>query len=379
MKPSVKIKRAKVAIMQHKMWCAMSGVLACGETIVTPTVPTACTNGWDVQYNPDFVDSLTPEELRLLLLHEGLHKAFRHMTVWKPLWDENPQLANIAADHFVNLSLMDADNGEGFIKMPKLGIQPDAKYRGWSVRRIFDNLKDNPPKGPSSGLDEHDFEGAGGQSEELTAAQAQEIDRAMRQGEILRRKRGDGAGGQNGVFGDLLSAKVDWREVLREFVQSTCAGRDDATWRKPNRRYLADNIYMPSMESTRMEELVVVMDTSGSCFGSEYAARFVSEMKTIVEQVRPAKTTIIYCDSRVAGSQVFDDGQFEVQAIKPKGGGGTSMPAAFAWCKAKHIRPAAMVILTDGETPWGAPPEYPVLWAITSNLRSPWGVTVCLQ
>lgn len=383
MTPLDKIKKAKVDIMRHKMWCAMSGVLACGETIVTEEVPTAATNGWNKYFNPGFVDTLTPEELRLLLLHEATHAAYRHLTLWKPLWDENKRLTNIAADHFVNLSLMDSDAGEGFLKMPKCGIQPEAKYRGWSVKQIFGDLKANPPPdgqgGEPEGLDEHDFEGAGEQSEELTAAQAQEIDRAMRQGEIVRRKRGDGAGTANGVFGDLLTAKVDWREVLREFVQSTCAGKDESTWRKPNRKFLGDDVYMPSMESTHMEELVVVMDTSGSCFGTEEATRFVSEMQAIVEQVRPAKTTIMYVDSRVAGSQEFFDGQFEVQSVKPKGGGGTDMPAAFAWCAEKHIQPAAMVILTDGYTPWGIAPNYPVLWAITSNLRSPWGVTVCLQ
>ena len=86
-----RIKRAHIAIMNHKKFCAYSGVLACGKVIITDQVPTAATNGWDVVYNPKFIEAnmRTEPELRFLVLHEATHKAYRHMSVWRALHCRN--------------------------------------------------------------------------------------------------------------------------------------------------------------------------------------------------------------------------------------------------------------------------------------------------
>ena len=179
-----RIKKAHIAIMQHKKFCAYSGILACGKVKVNDDVPTAATNGWDVIYNPNFIEQYmkTDPELRFLILHEAQHKAYRHLHVWRALHDENAQLANIAADHFVNLSLVDTDENEGFVKMPTLGVQPDAKYRGWSVKQIFEDLKKEQEEGGEGGegegggegMDEHDWANAtsGDPAEQAEQAQA---------------------------------------------------------------------------------------------------------------------------------------------------------------------------------------------------------------
>ena len=65
-------------------------------------------------------------------------------------------------------------------------------------------------------------------------------------------------------FGDLLKTQVDWREVLREFVTTTCVGNDYSTWSRPNRRLLGQDIYLPSGISEKVEDLVVAVDTSYS-------------------------------------------------------------------------------------------------------------------
>lgn len=262
-----RLKRASIAIMRHKVWCAFSGVVACGEVRISTDLPTAATNGYDVTYNPEFVASLTDPELRFVVLHESIHKAYQHLHVWRSLWEQDKRLTNIACDHFVNLALVDTDAGEGFIKCPAIGIQPEPEYRGLSVKQIFDLLKqdsDSDPQGGSS-LDDHDFEGASQQSAADQAKQAEEIQRALRQGEAVARKRGQGRGASSALVSDLLAPKVNWREQLREFVRETCQGRDESTWAKPNRRFLSDDVYLPSMISEHIGELVVIFDTSGSC------------------------------------------------------------------------------------------------------------------
>lgn len=392
-----RIKKAHISIMQHKKFCAYSGILACGKVTVSDVVPTAATDGWNVAYNPAFVEehAKTDPELRFLVLHEATHKAYRHMTTWRALHEQDARLANIAADYFVNTTLQDTDAGEGFIKMLKIGVPPTDKYRGWSVLQIFNDLKqqqqqqqdgdgggDNPDDpDDGAGFDEHDWTGneANGDAAK-EQQQADEIQRAIRQGEIMRKKlAGKGAGGEDGVFGDLMAPKIDWRKVLREFVTETCAGRDESSWRKPNRRYLGMDIYMPSMVGTTMTELVIGFDTSGSIFGGEEMTRFVTEIKTIVEDVKPSKVHVIYWDTRIAGHQTFEDGQFAVQDLKIKGGGGTDGSVLFDYLRDKNINPQAIVQFTDGYVgDWGRS-DVPTLWAVTSDLQAPFGTTIKVE
>jgi predicted metal-dependent peptidase len=381
-----RIKRAKVAIMRHKQFCAFSGVMAFGKLTISTDIPTACTDGQNTTYNPDFVQSLTDEEIRLLVLHETMHVAYRHLHTWEALWKDDGRLANIAADHFVNLSLMDTDDGKGFLKMPKVGIQPEPKYRGWSVSRIFDDLKQNPPPpnpnggGEGDGVDGHEWGKASQGDAAEEAKQAEEIQRAMRQGEMVRRKmQGLSSGGANGVFGDLLTPKVDWRKVLRDFITETCAGRDESSWRKPNRRFLAEDVYMPSMIGTTMTEIVLGFDTSGSCFGGTEMTRFVSEIATIVGDIKPSKCRVIYWDTKVTGEQVFEDGTFAVHNLQPKGGGGTDGSVLFDYLREHRISPDAIVQFSDGHVGSFGRSDWPTLWALTSDMQAPFGTTVHLD
>lgn len=378
------VKKTHIKIMTHKKWCRYAGILSCGDVVITDAIDTAATDGWDVMYNPYFLMQTlkTDAQRRLLVLHEATHKAYQHLFVWKTLSDEDSYLANVAMDHFVNLSLMDEDNGEGFLEMPEMGIQPEPKYRGWSVKHIFDDLKKNPPppKGGNNGsMDSHEWDKAKARDAKEVEEQAKEIDRAIRQGEVLAKKRGSKDGNAPGSFGDLLLPRIDWRAALRDFVQEVCAGKDESSWRRPNRRYLADDVYMPSLSGVTLAELVVGFDTSGSCFGSEEMTRFVSEITTIIEQVKPSKTHVIYWDSNVRGMQTFEDGQFAVQNLKPMGGGGTDGSVLFDYLRSNNINPTAIVQFTDGYVgDWGTS-SWPTLWAVTSNKRAPFGTTIKLD
>jgi predicted metal-dependent peptidase len=387
MNVSDRIKKAHIAIMQHKEFCAFAGILACGNVEITTDVPTACTDGWNVKYNPDFIERVMPTDpkLRLLVLHEAMHKAYRHLTVWKYLAKQNPKLANVAMDHFVNLALTDTDAGSGFLEMPSDGIQPDPKYRGWSVLQIYTDLEsedeDEDGNGPGrEGFDEHDYDGPPGGESPTEQEMEDEIGRAIRQGEMIRKQRSKGgAGGSDGMFGDLLAPKVDWRKALRDFITETCSGRDESSWSRPNRRFLADDVYMPTMMGNTMRELVVGFDTSGSIFGGNEMTRFVTEIATIIEQVKPSKVHVIYWDTAIAGHQTFEDGQFAVQDLKPKGGGGTDGAVLFDYLRKQKLKPDAIVQFTDGYVgSWGKT-DVPTLWVITTDIKAPFGTTIQLE
>jgi predicted metal-dependent peptidase len=369
-----RIERSHIDLMKSPQFVAYSGVLMVGSVKVEDDpskCPTAYTNGRDVVYGRDFISKLTDAELRAVILHENKHKMYRHIATWKHLWKENASKANRACDYVINLEIADEDKkSNGFIKLPKCGLY-DEKYRGLNSAEVFALLDDDDGGGGGSGegLDEHGWEDADSMSEEEKQELGKQIDQAIRQGAILAGKVG---GDVDRCFTDLMSAKVDWKEALREFVSSVCAGKDDSTWRKPNRRWLQNDLYLPSTISESMGRIVVAVDTSGSITG-DAINRFLSEVVGIMNNVNPEIVDLLYWDGDVAGHEVYGvgDGDKLMASTKPKGGGGTSPSCITKYLKDNNIVPECVVVLTDGYVggDWGGTWSSPVLWCIVGGCK----------
>jgi predicted metal-dependent peptidase len=113
-----RVQKAHVALMNDPKYCLYSGVFMLGTTVVDDKVPTAYTDGRNTKYGRKFIEKLDDRELRGLILHENLHKAFRHMTIWDNLWKENPRLANMACDYVINLMIVDSDKDGKNVSLP---------------------------------------------------------------------------------------------------------------------------------------------------------------------------------------------------------------------------------------------------------------------
>jgi predicted metal-dependent peptidase len=375
MKEERKLSKVKISLMRDPMFALWQGVMMVGKTTVSDTCPTAATNGRDEIYGRKFIQDLSEKELAFVVLHESLHKAYRHMTTWHKLWLENPMLANMAMDYVINLELKDLDPHGHKIAMPRLNGKEigllDEKYRGMNTKQVYDLLKQQQDGGGGEGFDEHDWEGAQGLSEDEQKELAREIDQALRQGAMAHEKmNGKGAGGMSRELDDLLKPKVNWREVLREFVKSICAGKDASSWRRVNRRFLGSDTYMPTMISERVGHIVVGVDTSGSIGGKELND-FLSEVKGIAEEVTPERVDLLYWDSEVAGHEEYDTASVGniIESTKPRGGGGTSPSCVSQYIKDKGLKPECVIMLTDGYvgSDWGRDWECPVLWVIVGN------------
>lgn len=387
-----RIDKALAKIIEHERYRALAGVLMIGDKVVCDDVPTACTNGRDVKFGRAFVDSLTDAELRGLILHEEEgHKLYRHLTTWRWMYDEDPELANMACDYVINIKIYDDNKHDGFAKLPD-GALLDERYRGMDEAQVFRLLRDDPNHQPQpqggggdgdgdadddgdgdgdgsgSGitLDSHDWDGAQEMSESEQEELQRDIDEALRQGAMVASKTG--AGGARG-YGELLEPQVDWREVLREFIQNTCTGSDYATYARPNRRLMSQGIIMPSGVTDQVGELVLAVDTSGS-IGDVALNAFLSEIKSICDTVKPDKVRLLYWGSSVVRDEVYDMHELDdlVKSTKPYGGGGTDVNCVTQYMTENRINPQAAVVLTDGYlySGWG---EWscPVLWTILNN------------
>jgi predicted metal-dependent peptidase len=374
-----RVTKSHIAIMRSKQFCMFAGVLSVGKVNFTEDLPTAATNGRDVMYNPKFINTLNDKELNFVVLHEALHKAFQHMHLWKKLWKESPMLANMAADYVVNYSIYEADDRNEITMMPSSALF-DKKYAGMTTKQVFDLLKKEAESnggGGKDGHDTHDWEGSESMSDEEVKETAKQIDQALRQGEIIRGKM---QGNKNRSVNELLEPKVNWREQLREFVNATCKNKDRTSWKRPHKRFIGHDIYMPSMIGEAIGQVVIGIDTSGS-IGDKELSEFLTEVVSICDDVSPSSIELLYWDTHVAGHETYNQGDYKglFQSTKPAGGGGTHVGCVNQYIKDKRIQPEAIIILTDGyvEDDFGGNWEYPTLWAITTkHITSPHGKTI---
>lgn len=360
-----RVDKSAMAIMAHPKWSALAGVIMVGKRRVSETDPTARTDGVNVTFGRAFFDKLSDAELRFVDVHEQFHKMYRHLTTWAWMWEENPQLANQACDFVINIKISDADDGEGFLKMPPMGCI-DAKYRGMDSAQVFHLLKQGGGGKGGSGFDEHDWEAAHAMTDEEKREVAKDIDEAIRQGALAAGKAGSGG---DRVLEELIEAQVDWREALRDFVTTTCAGSDYSTWSRPNRRYVGMGIYMPSGVSERIGELVIAIDTSGSIGGRQLSV-FLSEVVGICDTVKPEAVRILYWDTKVYADERYEAHELHnlTKSTKPAGGGGTTVECVPEYITQQAITAQAVIVLTDGYLggSWGSW-STPVLWCVLDN------------
>jgi len=397
MTPEERLLRARVAIMRDPRFFAASGVMMDGACKLVDDVPTAATNGRDVLIGRQFIDTLDDETLRFVVLHEYYHVLFMHMITWSHLFKEDAQLANFAADAVINIMLdkTAGSRADGFIRVWKDAIL-DYQYDGMDTGEVYRAMlkqsqqQQQQQKSASGGqaqqMDEHrpadpNKLSDGDTGEALSAAQAKEVakavDNAVRQAAIVAGKLGASI---DRSISDLMEVKVDWRSVLADFVRTHAAGDDMSTWRKPSRRWMAQDTYMPSRFSEAAKRITIGVDTSGSITDNQLR-RALTEIMGACETVKPETVDVVYWDTSVAAHEVYEGDAVQTlhEVSKPVGGGGTSPSAMSKYLRARDIKPDCIIQFTDGYVggDWGGEWPAPVLWCIsTKGVVAPHGVSL---
>jgi predicted metal-dependent peptidase len=260
-----------------------------------------------------------------------------------------------------------------------------------SIKQIFDELapKDNGGDGEMSkdgeggGFDEHDWEAASEMSDEEIKEMHRDIDDAVRQGIAAAKKAGIGTSNSALGLQEFLKPRVNWKAQLREFVRTTCATREQSTWRRPKRRYFNENFVLPTMQGQSLRELVLAVDASGSMLGKPLQV-VMSEVQGVAQQMSIEKIHLLYWDGAVERHEEYDKTTFSnwKQNTTPKGGGGTSPACISTYLADKKIKPDAVVVLTDGEVVGWGQWSVPVLWAIynpSNTIIAPVGKTISIE
>lgn len=170
------------------------------------------------------------------------------------------------------------------------------------------------------------------------------------------RNRGNVPAGLARWAKELLEPVVDWRRELASLVRRTfasVAGLRDYTYARPSRRHAAmkqsgQEIILPAMRQPNPPKVAIVIDTSGS-MSDDMLAWALSETQGVLRSLGASgrQVRVISCDADASTQRVTN-----VSQVKLQGGGGTDMRVGIEAAMNGKEKPDAIVVLTDGYTPW---------------------------
>jgi predicted metal-dependent peptidase len=262
-------------------------------------------------------------------------------------------------------------------KLPE-GALLDSKYDNMAEEEIYNLLPDDPDGGDGSGGGGGGGADGGGMGDFTDPVDDEgntEEDWRQRavEGVNASKLRGRESGSMTRAIERHLKGQQDWREILRELLSAPAADDYDET--RPDRRFMEEDIFLPTLYSERVGTFVVAVDTSGSVT-EDMLSKFMAEVQYCLDTVKPEKVIVIDCDAAINQEREFAYGD-NLRDFKLKGGGGTDFRPVFDRVKSLPDSPEAVVYFTDG---YGAFPDehpnYPVVWVDYGGTEYPFGEVV---
>lgn len=323
-------RKIRVAMSQLVLNSPFFSVLLLQQKLIyTIDIPTFATTGQAIYVNPVFAKTLSDEEVKGVFVHELMHTVFMHLT---RRGERDPALYNMAADYAINPII----KKEGF-SLPGSHLDED-RFHGMTADAIYKIIQKENPEMPEDLLDLMD-------DPTLSDSQrtAQEQQTKINVTKAITAAGDDVPGSIRKLVTEAIETKIDWREKLRDFIQVSL-GNDESTWRRPNRTYLYQNVYLPSYEGKSMPSISIMIDTSGSIYGNQdLFVEFKSEIVKIVEDLVPEQVDIFYVDTRVQKHDTFEESEEPIFDLA--GGGGTDFRSA--WPEIEKVNPSCIIAFTD--------------------------------
>jgi predicted metal-dependent peptidase len=333
-------------------------------------VPTACTDGRKVWFNPHFAGSLAPAELDAVMVHELLHAALLHIPRRR---ERDPHLWNVAADIVVN----------GIIRKQREFHLPlnsciDPRLENYEVEEVYEILLERGAADTIPWIGSDLISGA--DVESLSEQQKRELEahwkQAWHQAATIAQSLGQGDIPQQMLrhMDHILDPMLDWRSLLWRFMVRT-----PVDFTEFDRRLIGLGIYLESLAGETVSVRIAI-DTSGSIH-SRQLSHFLSEVHEVLRLYPHIDAQLFYADAALYGP--FD--LSEESLARPVGGGGTSFVPFFDRMHGE-VDPGGntvLIYLTDGHGtfPKQVPPQ-PVLWVVTpgglESARFPFGTVTRL-
>lgn len=334
-------------------------------------------------YNPEWMLSLTRQEIRAVLQHEAMHILLHHITR-SSHFGFNHKGYNIAADMAINCHLSGLPEGCFY---PSTFSLPDFE----SSEFYYKNLKQKAESEDGSGWEK--IEGSGelvdshanwGECEEDVV---KEKVRAVAEKAIKAQEEKGWSSIGSKIAASIIEANkpvVNWKREVRYFINKLALFGRTNTRTRINRREqstkkgrcdaLKDVYFQPGSKRDFRSRLLVAIDSSGSVTDDEISA-FVGEINGMIQHVD--------CDVLLFDTKIVMEPKTiskRLSNLKVVGRGGTNFAPV---CElVDELRYDGLVIMTDGHAPFPKKPRARVMWAITPNgdsVTPPWGKRVRVE
>jgi predicted metal-dependent peptidase len=366
-----------------------------------PQIPVAATDGVVMLLQVNEIFKYPISQSTFIMIHEIAHCMFNHPVMFqhcrvkkevrfadgsKLPYDEATMQQ--AADYLINDMIVQAKFA-GIEAPPDVLHDPSLITYRDSLPDAYRKLYRHKPPGPNAGgMGQQPHPGGSGastpapggkksfdvvlkpgqaQAKDPTVAEQQRSDQewrtAVKAAHNLSKVQGKLPASLARAFEDIEEPQVDWTDRVEGFFKRRLGGgRYD--FRKPDRRFIVRDIFTPARSGYGAEVVVLGVDTSGS-INDQTLSRWFGEMKGILQDVKPARLVVIWCDAHVGRVDDVEDTDdlARLKLKKAPGGGGTSFVPVFECVKEMGLKPDALIFLTDGQGTFpSTAPDYPVLW-----------------
>jgi predicted metal-dependent peptidase len=364
--------------------------------VPTQSVPVAATDQKNIMINPGpFFHNYTMKERVFIMGHEVVHNIYNDVDFLRrcaisgtvPMSDGttlpfHESTMQKSMDFRINALLRDSNIGS----VPKDAHIDDtiAKANDGVVdvyKRVYEDEEQGGPKtGPRGNPGGFDLILKPSTSTpNKNAPNPQQWAVEIKKAQMLEamKAQGRGKGALLQMFEDVLNPVVPWTDHIRGIFNKK-VGSGSFNWKRPNRRAILQDIFLPSKSGNGAGWVACWGDSSGSVIA--LVNKYLPELKGILEDCQPRRLTIVWCDDGVQRVDELEE-PGDIEIIKGEGapgGGGTSVEPVFDWIKQQQGElPEVFIAFTDGYVDFVDPPPIPnIIWCMTTDVVAPYGETV---
>ena len=380
-----KLSEAKARLLVEKPYF---GTLAANLTLKeNEDQQSFLSDGTLFEYNPDYLESLSIDELGFALSNGAMHAALAYEN------RKNERISwlwQLSTDYAINALLV--QNG---LELPER-VNYERRFDGMYAEEIYAMLKDeiqnenfSDDESNETGFNEnnerhHNEIQSPDQEEAKEKNRPQmEVENTLQeerfeqlQEEALQKADAHGELPE-GIerFVELKHQSIiDWREKLHHALDRHY--RNDYRMMPPSKKLLYSGIYLPSLYSERLN-LVVAIDSSGSV-DEVLLSSFIDELEALLLSFNDVSVELLICDDRIRSHQSIVGGErIEYQL---QGGGGTSFQPVFEFIDSADFACNLLLYFTDleGIFPYRAP-DYETFWISSEDKEIPFGEIILLE
>ena len=154
---------------------------------------------------------------------------------------------------------------------------------------------------------------------------------------------------------------ANWQMQLRNFVSSVVE-KDDYSWAKPNRRYVPQGIYYPTLTGNKPPKLMALVIDISVSVSIDQLNKMWEEVAGVIQTHPNLSFETYFVNTEITEQRRISIADLPLD-FDVKGYGGTSFAPAFQDIDDKGMEVSGLVYFTDMESRDYAPePDYPVIW-----------------